>query len=141
MHHNLIYFSVECNIKCYMDAIGDCYTKDEFIMYEPEVFKVTSRAFCRNQNGNICIIEKQFISRQVLVACQENNNISWTFPQEIHRLENQKLLFKSMSVRNVLNVRTNFYVIFDFRTYFKDRQSKTETDKKVSMREWCGNQR
>lgn len=44
-----------------------------------------------------------------------------------------------MSVRNVLNVRTNFYVIFDFRTYFKDRQSKTETDKKVSMREWCGN--
>lgn len=141
MHHNLIYFSVECNIKCYMDAIGDCYTKDEFIMYEPEVFKVTSRAFCRNQNGNIRIIEKQFISRQVLVACQENNNISWTFPQEIHRLENQKLLFKSMSVRNVLNVRTNFYVIFEFRTYFKDRQSKTETDKKVSMREWCGNQR
>lgn len=69
MHHNLIYFSVECNIKCYMDAIGDCYTKDEFIMYEPEVFKVTSRAFCRNQNGNIRIIEKQFISRQVLVAC------------------------------------------------------------------------
>ncbi|XP_060607740.1 uncharacterized protein LOC132759886 isoform X2 [Ruditapes philippinarum] len=41
--------SVECNLKCYLDAIGDCYTQDQFFTLNPNLLKATSRAFCKNQ--------------------------------------------------------------------------------------------
>lgn len=41
--------SVECNLKCYIDAIGDCYTQDQFFTFNPNLLKATTRAFCKNQ--------------------------------------------------------------------------------------------
>lgn len=44
---------LECNIQCYIDAIEDCYKQDRFIMNNPNVFKVTSRAVCSNHNESL----------------------------------------------------------------------------------------
>lgn len=37
-------------MQCYINAVGKCYTEDQFFVYDTEVYKVTSRAFCNDMN-------------------------------------------------------------------------------------------
>lgn len=50
-------FSVECNIKCFTDGIGDCHHLDQNIPFDTAVVKVASRAACQNPKVFISAIQ------------------------------------------------------------------------------------
>ncbi|KAL4240762.1 hypothetical protein ACF0H5_001551 [Mactra antiquata] len=45
--------NVECHIKCYIEAIGDCYKDNQAFFFDPFVYKVIMRAYCNNVNDTI----------------------------------------------------------------------------------------
>ncbi|XP_052775422.1 uncharacterized protein LOC128213867 isoform X2 [Mya arenaria] len=40
--------NVECNIKCFTEAVGDCYQTDQNFYLDPSVIKMVNRAMCAN---------------------------------------------------------------------------------------------
>lgn len=45
--------SVDCTSECYEEAIGDCGKKEQFVMLDPEMIKISTRAACAHLDGKV----------------------------------------------------------------------------------------
>ncbi|XP_053393515.1 uncharacterized protein LOC128555347 [Mercenaria mercenaria] len=80
----------ECNLKCYLSAIGDCYKEDRLFNMDPKVIKVVGRAICDNRQGiisplNLCPVNNQ--------TCVDEFNSAWT-EASVHLMSGDYTEFK-----------------------------------------------